>query len=124
MKYGVLIVAFLLVFRPVLPVLDYVVNYEYIATQLCENKDKPELKCHGKCHLMKEMAKTAETDKPTSPDKKSQWQEAEAAFLPTDFTTNIVHFYFSFSSKVNDNYSNLYFHLEGCSAFHPPTLLS
>jgi hypothetical protein len=51
--------------KPIFPVMDYAINYDYISKVLCINKDKPELKCNGKCHLMKELAKT-EDDKPIS----------------------------------------------------------
>ncbi len=30
-------------------------NEDYIANNLCENKSKPEMKCHGKCFLMKKI---------------------------------------------------------------------
>ena len=43
--------------RPVMPVLEYYANYEYIATTLCENRDKPALACNGKCYLQKELTK-------------------------------------------------------------------
>jgi hypothetical protein len=36
---------------PVLPVLDYLINYDYIAKELCINKNKPVLACNGKCYL-------------------------------------------------------------------------
>ena len=42
--------------KPIFPVLDYIINYDYIANELCENKAKPELKCNGKCHLVNELA--------------------------------------------------------------------
>lgn len=45
--------------KPILPVLEYVVFYDYIRNELCVNRDKPELECNGKCHLKKEMANTA-----------------------------------------------------------------
>lgn len=45
--------------KPLWPVVDYVVNYNYIVNVLCENKDKPEMHCNGKCHLTKELAKEA-----------------------------------------------------------------
>ncbi len=48
--------------KPMWPVVDYVVNYDYIVNVLCENKDKPEMKCNGKCHLIKELVKEAGTD--------------------------------------------------------------
>lgn len=31
----------------------YYANYEYISTELCENLDKPELDCQGRCYLEK-----------------------------------------------------------------------
>ncbi len=45
------------------PIVDYVVNYDYIVNVLCENKDKPEMECNGKCHLSIELAKEAGADK-------------------------------------------------------------
>lgn len=32
-------------------------NQDFIAKVLCINKDKPEMKCNGKCHLAKELNK-------------------------------------------------------------------
>ena len=43
--------------RPVMPVINYYINYDYIVAELCENKAKPVLKCNGKCHLTKELKK-------------------------------------------------------------------
>ncbi|MCM5528089.1 hypothetical protein [Parasegetibacter sp. NRK P23] len=40
--------------------LEFRINQEYIAANLCENKDKPAMHCHGKCHLTKQMQKTAD----------------------------------------------------------------
>lgn len=46
--------------RPVMPVLEYYANYEYVATVLCENRDKPAMACNGKCYLEKEMKKVSQ----------------------------------------------------------------
>jgi hypothetical protein len=35
----------------------YYANKDYIARYLCENKNKPELRCEGKCCLKKKLAK-------------------------------------------------------------------
>ncbi len=48
--------------RPIQPCLEYVLNQDYIAEFLCINKDKPELQCHGKCHLVKEIEKQQEQE--------------------------------------------------------------
>lgn len=47
-------------FRAAFVFVDYQMNYELFSQVLCENKDKPELQCNGKCHMMKEMAKTTD----------------------------------------------------------------
>lgn len=59
MRYLGLLILLFIVGRPVLPVIDYVFNYEYIATELCVNRDRPEMHCNGKCYLMKSMAQEA-----------------------------------------------------------------
>lgn len=43
--------------KPISPVIAYYFDYDYIVNVLCENKDKPVLKCNGKCHLAKELKK-------------------------------------------------------------------
>ena len=71
MKKVVIILALFILFKPVFPVIDYAFNYDYISKVLCVNKNKPEMKCNGKCHLMKELAKASEGEKPNSSDKKN-----------------------------------------------------
>lgn len=44
-------------------VVYYEFNKAYIAKNLCENRDKPELKCHGKCKLMKLLEKERQKEK-------------------------------------------------------------
>ena len=52
--------------RPVQPYVEYVLNQDYIAEFLCINKDKRELQCNGKCHLVKQIEKQQENDPLTS----------------------------------------------------------
>lgn len=42
--------------------MEYQLNKDYIAANLCENRAKPELKCHGKCQLMKKMKQEEKED--------------------------------------------------------------
>lgn len=44
-------------------VVEYTINKDYIANNLCVNKAKPKLHCQGKCQLMKRLA---EEEKQTS----------------------------------------------------------
>ena len=41
--------------QPIMPLIEYNYNKEYIASVLCENRDKPELACNGKCYLNKKI---------------------------------------------------------------------
>ena len=48
---------------PLLPFIDYTLNFDYIVEVLCINKDKPELNCKGKCHLISELKNTQNDNK-------------------------------------------------------------
>lgn len=53
---------------PVVPVIDYLINKDYIAKNLCINKDKPKSCCKGKCHMVKQLQKA---NKKTENDPKN-----------------------------------------------------
>lgn len=121
-KNAIVLVVFLFVLKPLLPVLEYVLNYDYIVKELCENKAKPEMQCNGKCHLMKELAKASENDGPVSSDKKSSHSESELLFLENTAALEFVTLTFPIQNQVNAAYSDLYFHQNSDTAFHPPTV--
>lgn len=39
---------------------EYIMDIEQFTELYCENKDKPELKCNGKCHLADQLADNQE----------------------------------------------------------------
>ncbi|MFC6858995.1 hypothetical protein [Zunongwangia atlantica] len=45
-----------------MPIFDYIFNYDYIVTELCINKDRPDLACNGKCYLMQSLAQQADEE--------------------------------------------------------------
>jgi len=122
MKKLVVIIALTLFLKPIFPVIEYVVNYDYITKVLCVNKDKSMMHCNGKCHLMKELAKESENDKPINPTKKSSLQETETLFCMKVPTFEIPHEFAVTFPKTNTHYANLYDYLNLKSAFHPPTV--
>jgi len=72
-----------MVFRPLVPLMEYAVNYDYISTVLCINKSKPELHCNGKCYLSKELAKTNDSDSsPLNKTKNSGQKILDICTLP------------------------------------------
>jgi hypothetical protein len=48
--------------QPVIPLIEYYSNKEYIASVLCENRGKPSLACNGKCYLEKQLNRTNNQD--------------------------------------------------------------
>lgn len=119
MKFCVYIFFFAVIFRPAFPFLDYVLNYHYIATELCENKNKPELECNGKCHLKKELAKAYKNDIPSSNEKKTETTETVILFIVSlpvfSFDKDNKHI-----QKIHLEYQNLYSHLDTVFVFRPP----
>lgn len=56
----IMIIFCIILLNPLLPIIDYSINYNYISNQICVNKNQPELECHGKCYLTKAFKKTQE----------------------------------------------------------------
>jgi hypothetical protein len=71
---GILIIFCFAEIRPLLPYLDYFVNYEYISEVLCINKEKPMSTCNGKCYLSQQLKEAQQTEKQ---DKKIPTVEQE-----------------------------------------------
>ena len=123
MNKFLIIVAMALFLKPVFPVLDYILNYNYISTVLCENEDKPKLNCFGKCHLKKELAKASEGEKPIQSNKKNNnKQEIENLFFD-----NINYILSKENILIKKNsfkeyYSNIYSYMNCSSVFHPPNI--
>jgi hypothetical protein len=46
--------------QPIMPLIEYNLNKEYIVSALCENRDKPELACDGKCYLETKIEQSQE----------------------------------------------------------------
>ena len=56
-------ILFLLVsFQQALIIVHFKLNQQNIEQEFCVNKAKPELQCHGKCHLKKELEKSEKND--------------------------------------------------------------
>lgn len=52
-------------------VLDYYVNRDYIAKNLCENRDKPTMNCCGKCQLKKKLKQEDKKDE-QNPERRAE----------------------------------------------------
>lgn len=105
-------------FRPAEPVLDYVVNYDYISSVLCINKNKPKLQCNGKCYLMKQLQKQQEKEAPKS---RIQLENYPIGFVEIIYLSKPTHTSIT-KKNPQKNYKNLYNYLADLSVFHPPSV--
>lgn len=123
MKNGIISGLLLLVLSayliiPVVPVIDYLINKDYIAKNLCVNKDKPKSCCKGKCHMVKQLQKTnknTESD-PKNTSNRVQLKELNEFILNKACSYNeeiTSHTYFVYNIFTSDQLA--------CSAiFVPP----
>lgn len=107
-----------------MPIISYAVNYEYISTELCENKDEPEMNCNGKCHLKKELAKEIQQNNPVSESKKINFVETSLLFCLEILPFTFEKTFFEEENQKLVYYSNLYQEENTFSIFHPPVYIS
>ncbi|MCJ7934373.1 MAG: hypothetical protein MUW56_12220 [Chryseobacterium sp.] len=86
-------IIFTVAIRPVLPLVNYAVNYDYIVKNLCENRNVPQSTCKGKCYVEKELAKTEKQSNSTQTIKM------------TGLDVFLSHDIFSFSGKKGVEFS-------------------
>ena len=97
--------------------LNYEFNTSYIIENFCENTDKPEMHCDGKCHLNKQIQADSE-QKSETPAAESEVMTLVLTVEETDsFEFNFFEsdFLQANSLYLEGNYSNP---LQ--SIFHPP----
>ncbi|MEZ5018396.1 MAG: hypothetical protein R2800_15150 [Flavipsychrobacter sp.] len=98
----------------------YEINKEYIAAELCENKDKPQLQCNGKCYLKKQIDKVEDSGDATNknlPTKNKKTELSEYVLttqvLCVCYTSkDIVTFHDKYNAPRGTQYIT--------SVFHPP----
>lgn len=111
------------VFRPLVPLVEYAVNYDYISEVLCINKSNPKLHCNGKCYLKKQLAKANDIDSsPLNKTKTSGQKLLDIYILPdiTEIRNTEKISLFDFKFTYTTDYSFLFLkHI-----FKPPIFLS
>lgn len=100
--------------------LQYVLNKEYIAANLCENKNKPAMHCSGKCQLKKQLAKASETGD-------AQNQKGATSMPLADYCEEIKAYTFTVTIAVSPSFAT---YQAGSfpagykgNVFHPPAPL-
>ena len=108
--------------RPVVPFIEYGIKYDYISKVLCINKDKPELKCNGKCQLSKKLIETNPTDsenKSTPPTVK--FEDCPITYLNSNkYATQVYDYLIKKDNFFNENRRTKNYIKQ---IFHPPKFL-
>lgn len=97
----------------------YQVNKSYIASNLCENRDKPKMNCNGKCFLAKKLKAAEEKEKKATSEKLEKMPEI-TLFCPQSF----FKLDYSFIEQLQTLHEFSYFERPYRSfltnIFHPP----
>lgn len=118
MKYLITIfIIFTLTIKPVLPMVNFVINYDYVVENLCEKRDQPENSCHGKCFLAKELSKT----------QNNNTQNAGKILSIDNFIAQDIFSVSNYQSYITKNRSAIlnvdFFHTKyPSSVFRPPLI--
>ena len=121
------ILLFSLVVRPLFiagHIAYYELNIDYITEKFCENKEKPELQCNGKCHLAQELAIVA-ADTPKQQENGVKIVTAFESFTPLFYDlkeqqSTLVDPTYSFKNKVSFFYKDCYSYSCEYSLLKPP----
>lgn len=106
------------IFRPIFPVVEYMVNYDYIASVLCENTDKPEMQCNGKCYVAKELNKSLEHKGLVQFEKATHLLDCIPAYVYNSDFSNL--FQYLKAMRVLGTSINLYNYLYSSVVLQPP----
>jgi len=117
-------IALIVLVRPAIPAFIYILNYDYISSVLCENKNKPEAHCNGKCFLEKNIEKDIqENHKNSSTPKSIATTEFVAIYTEQKNILSITYIENTQEKqhfpKKTENYSFNY----SVNIFHPPALI-
>lgn len=97
----------------------YTANKAYVAAKLCENRDKPQMKCCGKCYLNKQLKKTEQQGN-SSNSSKSQERDAD---MFIDVPVNSLEFIYTALRKTyNYFYQAPLGYAYHAAVFHPPAI--
>lgn len=116
--YFLLVIVTVFTFSQFAIVINFLANQEFIAQNLCENIEKPELECHGKCYLTKKLK---EDEKQKGNDTIVQ---GEVILFVDSKSIEIVSEHFFITEREKSYFNLLEKRVIGFSSdiFHPPIL--
>lgn len=99
----------------------YQLNKEYIAKNLCENRDKPKMNCCGKCYLKKQLRKIDNNTNGTGSQRTVKHEKVEVLYvLPAAYEMRAAANY-PVAGVYNPTKQLLHDTAHIGAVFHPPS---
>lgn len=98
----------------------YEANHEYIAKVLCENRERPELHCDGKCFLAKKLKKAEEQEQKQTSEKLEKIQKMTLFCVPLLSAEKKTLTFTSFIKRIVFLPHFFFAQEESFGVFHPP----
>jgi len=98
-------------------VAGFELNRNYIAANLCENRDKPAVHCDGKCYFAKKMKQA--DDKQASDERQSQKSLFQEVFV---ISSTDMQFHTSLLQVIDTPYDDCLPPTPAAVIFQPPQL--
>jgi hypothetical protein len=104
---------------------NFQLNQKEIVRMECENRNRPELHCNGKCYLAKQLQKADNLlDERREESSKSlvnlKWMETSLFACPETIVMKLDQSTISLKETSNFNVVNFYHFENALSCFHPP----
>ncbi len=101
--------------------MEYVLKYDFIVAELCENRSVKSSGCDGKCYLRKKLASTSEQDHSTSSSLEKKISSNIEILFFNDFIFNWPQCFFVVKKVlISIFYQNFYKHMLPFSLLKPP----
>ncbi|MDP2176812.1 MAG: hypothetical protein Q8K70_12990 [Bacteroidota bacterium] len=101
-----------------LVIINYQVDKTNFIAKFCENKNKPELNCEGKCHLMKQLNETSSSENESSLPESITQYEIPSFIVPR--STFKLEFTSIWNSEKHRSHATLLLNGYLSSVFKPP----
>ncbi len=98
----------------------YLIGNGSFEKAFCINQEKPELQCHGKCHLAKLAREEQEQKQSQTPSPANEEERLRTSYIEPAVSTFILFTFFAITEQHLFKYDRLFSQLLIHTIFHPP----
>ncbi len=98
----------------------YLIGNGSFEKAFCINQERPELQCHGKCHLAKLAREEQEQKQPQTPSPVSEEERLRTFYIEPEIWTIVSFTFLEITEQHLFKYDRLFSQLLIHTIFHPP----